>query len=337
MTCANELQGVDSRVIEDFMVGDLDQQLMDDIRVSDLRRRMTQAELIRRRAVSCGNTELGDRLAVMLSNPAGSLTGPVLGAWLGHTSRGEPGSIEEAAVLFAEQGTLPMIHLGSGMTVRLETSDPARILVTPTATDAERVEVDAWDVLLRGAWQLLVERHRRWVPGIEALLEVIIPADSHGAGEHVSASSIDALGAIGLSLTEDLPTLAVGILHEVQHLKVGALLNTYPVHRADATARFRVEWRPGQRPFEALLQGVAAFVGVADFWRVEAERQEGPPGVRQRAEREYARWYPAVITALDEVRHAGALEPVGLDMLAGFTHLASDWWEPNPDWRTAGV
>ena len=79
------------------------------------------------------------------------------------------------------------------------------------------------------------------------------------------------------------------MVHEFQHSKLWA------------------PWRTDPRPLGGLLQGVYAFLGVADTWRALAAR----PALGDLAMREFAEAREQVDVALGELTGAGALTPAG--------------------------
>src|SRR5690606_2824855 len=109
--------------------------------------------------------------------------------------------------------------------------------------------------------------------GVRALVPVSPPTGSSG----VSATSVDAFGAVALSLPSDAPALAATLVHEFQHTKLSALLDLVPLLRPDRTtpeeqatsgkvAQCYAPWRPDPRPLSGLLQGVYAHLGLCGFW-----------------------------------------------------------------------
>jgi HEXXH motif-containing protein len=214
---------------------------------------------------------------------------------------------------------------GMAIDVVIEDSDALRCHVAPNPSPMlSVVERSRWSSGLRAAWRLLASKHRGWAGGIASVIGWVVPQHEIDPGRHVSASSTDAFGMIGLSFTEDTPTLAVAMLHEVQHLKLGALLDAVRVHNADQVARHFAPWRGELRPFDAFLQGTYAFAGVTDFWRVQVAH-EPDANARLRAMREYSSWRRHALVAIDSVRSSGLLTDAGRAFVEGIVELSAGW------------
>jgi uncharacterized protein len=132
-------------------------------------------------------------------------------------------------------------------------------------------------------------------------VRAITPLD----GTHRSATSRDAFGALAIAYTADPAELAVLLVHEFQHTKLGAVLDVIDLVREEAAGHLlTVGWRPDPRPVEAALQGAYAHLAIADIWRRRAERD---PAARPRYVR-YRDWTVAAITAIrdgDRLTEAG--------------------------------
>jgi uncharacterized protein len=68
----------------------------------------------------------------------------------------------------------------------------------------------------------------------------------------------------------------VTLTHEIQHVKLGALLDLVTLTLPDDGRRYYAPWRDDPRPLGGLLHGVYAYLGVTEFWR----RQRNLPGNR---------------------------------------------------------
>ncbi|MGC4989806.1 aKG-HExxH-type peptide beta-hydroxylase [Nocardia salmonicida] len=211
---------------------------------------------------------------------------------------------------------------------RLTWSDPlaAHVGLSPVVWLSESVS-QQWVRLIDTAWQVVQSAHPRYASGVAACCRVLVPQASGEGERHVSSSNADSFGAVGLSLTEDIPTLAVALVHEVQHLKLGVLLNAVQLHTADGVARYYAGWRLDPRPFEALLQGVFAFSAVTEFWRVTYERASDAPE-RTRFGLEYARAAAQTTAALTELRDAGVATAAGVAFLDGIGDVVAGWRMP---------
>jgi len=103
---------------------------------------------------------------------------------------------------------------------------------------------------------------------------VIVPYRVPLEGQ-VSASAAENFGAIALSPSDD-PSLCAAILaHEIQHLKLSAVLDIVALTLPDDHQRYYAPWRPDPRPLNGLLQGAYAFLGVSAFWRRQHQISRG--------------------------------------------------------------
>jgi HEXXH motif-containing protein len=160
------------------------------------------------------------------------------------------------------------------------------------------------------------------------MIRVLVPLTMppHGL---VSSSSSEAFGAIALSAPPDSRTFAVTLAHEVQHLKLSALLDIVTLTRPDDGCRFYAPWRDDPRPASGLLHGAYAYLGVSGFWRRQRQLEDGAAGIRAHAE--FARWRAAAARVADTLRSSGQLTPAGLDFVQGMGRTLSAWQdEPVP-------
>jgi uncharacterized protein len=102
--------------------------------------------------------------------------------------------------------------------------------------------------------------------------------------------------------------LALLLLHEFQHVKLGALMDMYDLFDQTDARLFRVAWREDKRPLEALLQGTYAHVAVTDFWRVRY--LAGGPDAAAAADH-FGRWRAATAESIETIAGSGSLTPLG--------------------------
>jgi HEXXH motif-containing protein len=118
-----------------------------------------------------------------------------------------------------------------------------------------------------------------------------------------------------LTLPVHPAVFAATLVHEFQHAKMSAIRRLIPLYDREAAGRFHAPWRPDPRPVGALVQGVYAFLGVADFWRsVRAApqvRDRAAPSLRDRAEQEFADLREQVRHAHGALVRSGCLTPAG--------------------------
>jgi uncharacterized protein len=219
-------------------------------------------------------------------------------------------------------GWSPVRPLGvEGLDVALDDNDPFRDgLGWPPADPVTIDEADSWREFLRGAWESV----QREVPGysasLQASLRTITPLVRDPAGAQRSGSSRDAFGAVGVGPVPDADALAVLLVHEVQHVKFGALMDLCDLVDPDDPIQVRVGWRPDPRPIEAALTGAYAHLAVADVWRVRAAH-----GRHADAERQFRMYHEWVTTAVDSIERTRAYTDNGEIFLAAMRRTLETW------------
>ncbi|MCX5065309.1 HEXXH motif-containing putative peptide modification protein [Micromonospora lupini] len=188
----------------------------------------------------------------------------------------------------------------------------------PSAARLDDVSADRLDRLTVEAGQWLRAHLPAHADALAGLLRTLVPLRPPPSGNPVSATSRDALGAIALSVPADARTLALLLVHELQHTKLGALLDLVPLHRAGGPARYRAPWRLDPRPVGALLQGAYAHLGVAEVWR--CRRHEGTA-----AAFEYAYWREQTIRAVRQLADAAELTAAGRAFVADMANTLRGW------------
>lgn len=252
-------------------------------------------------SVSSGRVEVESRRGTALLTPEGVT---VQGAIAWHPTR---------QVHFEAAGLDLRFHFGS--------RDHAARAVGPSQPlDLDEHSLVVWTSALGRAWEHLTTHHRAAALVVGAATSVVVPQEGHDDTRHVSSSNSDGFGVIGLSFTEDLPTLAVGLVHETRHNLLSAALTAVELHDDDDTARFYAGWRDDPRPVGALLQGACAFAAVTDFWRREHE-VDADARVRRRSALEVTRWWTFTRDAVDQLRASGQLTSLGSSFLDGLQDL----------------
>jgi uncharacterized protein len=198
-----------------------------------------------------------------------------------------------------------------GFTVRLEDTDPYRDCHQwPAAPRLAEADVARWQELFAAAWPLIESDYPAYAAGLRAGLSVIMPQAGEPGGADRSAAARQAFGAVGMALPADGETLALLLIHEFQHVKLGAMLDVVELcDPAAAEQLFYAPWRDDPRPVEALLQGAYAHLGVTDYWRARRHRGEGADAVAA-AER-FARWRALTAEAIERLADSGALTDRG--------------------------
>ncbi|WP_329224009.1 HEXXH motif-containing putative peptide modification protein [Streptomyces sp. NBC_01485] len=169
------------------------------------------------------------------------------------------------------------------------------------------------------------------------LLRCLVPlemppgAEGHGG---CSATRRDAFGALLCSTPPSPVAFAGTLVHELQHAKLAALSDMTTLHRAGPDARYFAPWRPDPRPFDGLLQGAYAHLGLADFFQrraLAADSAHQEPAWAQHAR--YRAQVGAVLPALVGSLHLTARGRRFVDAMAtAYERMAED---PAPRGHTA--
>ncbi len=232
-----------------------------------------------------------------------------------------------------------------GMTLRLvlDDLDPDRM---PSAGDLggrlSPAEATRWQRILPPAWDLLADQPGTTAEEIQAAIGVLTPLRRPAHGQ-VSASSRAAFGAVALSPPAGPLALAVTLAQEVQHVKLGALLDMVTLTEPDDGQRYYAPWcdHPrcadawcedarrdggrcdGARPAGALLQRAYGCLGVCGFWRWQRLAEDHAAAARARLE--FTRWCEAAATATRVLRASGRLTAAGRAFAAGMAATLQAW------------
>jgi uncharacterized protein len=190
------------------------------------------------------------------------------------------------------------------------------------------VEIGKWNAVLHDGWLLLETRCHAVAAEVASAIAVVVPLTMSAHGQ-VSSSSPETFGAIAMSLPPDPYTCAVTLAHEVQHLKLSALLSLIQLTMPDDGRRYYAPWRDDPRPISGLLQGAYAYIGVSGFWRQQRRLTMGAE--RLRADREFARWRASAAQAVETLTSSGRLTPAGAAFVHGMEKTLKGWQgEPVP-------
>ncbi|MFI1093991.1 HEXXH motif domain-containing protein [Streptomyces sp. NPDC020917] len=208
-------------------------------------------------------------------------------------------------------------------------AEPQR-LTAETASD--------WQETLEEAWSLLL----REVPGTTETMRrglfSLTPLPARERFRPHSVSAEDAFGGLMASSPDDPVQLAVTLVHEFRHTKLGGLLHLSPLQvpsgagdrdgaaagesGADGDDLFYAPWRNDPRPLGGMLQGVYAFLGVTGFWR--GHRASAADGGAL-AHFEFALWRAQVWSALRQVHGDARLTPLGLRFVDALRRQCAPW------------
>lgn len=195
---------------------------------------------------------------------------------------------------------------GVSLRVELLDRDVYRDLRGPSAPQPlSAAEISRWRAYLVGAWEVLVRGQPDRARAVTGVVRTLAPVPRRERFRPLSASGAEAFGGILLSEPDDPVQLAVTLVHESQHHKLGALSHLLTLCEASRSVRYYAPWRDDPRPLAGLLQGVYAFAGITQFWR--AHRHHAPPGERAAADFEFALWRRQTLGVLRVITASGRL------------------------------
>ncbi|WP_034272256.1 HEXXH motif domain-containing protein [Actinospica robiniae] len=210
------------------------------------------------------------------------------------------------------------------LTACLDDIDPLRDLadpVPPARLSPDQVEL--WWSLLDDAWTLLCDHHPESAAEIASGLVSVAPLPMGDLRETRSASSGESFGCMMVSRPFDAATMAVSIVHEFQHIKLGGLMHLVQLTEDDESAALYAPWRDDPRPLGGLLQGAYAFFGIAGFWR-EHRKTVSDAELRQ-ADFEYAYARGQAWEGLATILASGGLTAAGREFSAGLAARLETW------------
>jgi HEXXH motif-containing protein len=180
-----------------------------------------------------------------------------------------------------------------------------------------------WRARLHEAWSLLTQFHPTYARCISTGLRSVVPLRTQRPGCGTTATSPDSFGACLMSEPADAAGLAVGLVHEFQHAKLGALMDLIPLHTADQAARYYAPWRDDPRPLGGLLHGTYAFLAVTDFWRVQ--RMVAASRAARFAHFEFARRRMQSLDAVRTLQSSGHLTELGVELVDAIRNRLRAW------------
>jgi uncharacterized protein len=124
----------------------------------------------------------------------------------------------------------------------------------------------AWDGHLRAAWSVLEREAPDYLGHLRATVHSVVPLRDGPEGQPRSATHREAYGAVALAAAGPDSTAEL-LVHEMQHVRLGAVLDACTLFDLDSLAVVTVPWRPDPRPVEGALQGLFAHHALVDLWR----------------------------------------------------------------------
>ena len=202
-----------------------------------------------------------------------------------------------------------------GSSIAIDDSDPYRDVYGFPVAEADD---SPWEMVLARSWDVLLADAPSYADGLRRGVKAITPLTAATDGTLRSATSRDAFGALGIAFTPSAEEMAVLLVHEFQHTKLGAVLDLIDLVDPNTSEHLIVGWRPDPRPIEAALQGAYAHLAIADIWRRRSERD---PALRPRYTM-YRDWTAEAIAAL---RAGDWLTPAGRHFTERMAETVDGW------------
>ena len=207
-----------------------------------------------------------------------------------------------------------------GPRVLLEDLDDQRdVFQLPPTDQLSDDEFARWDAAFSVAWQLIKEQYSEYAGGLEVGLRVIMPLKPSPDGHAASGTARQAFGALGLALPPEPELLALLLIHEFQHVKMGAVLDLFDIYDESDTRLYYAPWREDPRPLEGLIQGTYAHVAVVDFWRMRAEQGDAKAALH------FARWRTQTWDALGQLEASGSMTAFGARLVSRLKGTMAPW------------
>jgi HEXXH motif-containing protein len=205
-------------------------------------------------------------------------------------------------------------HADLTCTVRVEDGNPYRDgYHVPPAERLSDGEVESWQELYGQAWELL----GRHLPGraaeLGAGLRTLVPLRDDEPGAARSGTARNSVGALGLTRPRSPEDFALTLVHEFQHSKLSAALDLVGLYVPGGAELHFAPWRTDPRPTAGLIQGVYAFLGIADTWRA----LRAAPALRDLATDEYSTVREQVHAGLAALESSAELTPAGRQFANG--------------------
>jgi HEXXH motif-containing protein len=215
--------------------------------------------------------------------------------------------------------------------VHLDDLDPLRGLglVVEVAPRLTADDVESWQAMFDGAWELLTRDHQHYIGALRAGLITIVPLARRGEGS-LSATVRQAFGSIAAYPPKNKAELALLLVHEFQHAKMSVLSEAAVLYDdSNDNQLFYAPWRPDPRPLPALMQGIYAHFGVTDFWRVHRHISAGREATI--AHTEFVSWRVQTLEAIESLRSADRFTVLGRQLLRRLGGQLQEWAaEPAP-------
>ena len=212
---------------------------------------------------------------------------------------------------------------GSDLSVGLDDTDAYRDCYGyDLAPRASAEQFTDWNHCFQAAWKFISDDYGAYAPGLAAGLKTIVPLVPHVTGREISATARNAFGAVAVAPVADPVILALLLIHEFQHVKLGTLIDLYDLFDPTDRRLYHAPWREDMRPLEALLQGTYAHVAVSDFWRIRM--LAGDSGAELAASR-YEYWSVNTAEPIETLANSGSLTALGSRLVDQMRETVDSW------------
>lgn len=174
-----------------------------------------------------------------------------------------------AAMLAELSGAQPpeAVPIEREMVLALEDNNPLAMLDAHPGKQGNAVDLgghpaDEWVASLRDALRIIGAHLPDLRAEMDLYVQQIVPVGFF-TDKHLSASYREAIGILYLSLHPNALTMAEALVHEFQHNKLHALLESDRVLENAYEPLYRSPVRPDPRPLHGVLLAVHAFLPVA--------------------------------------------------------------------------
>ena len=213
---------------------------------------------------------------------------------------------------------------GRRLDIVLDDHDPFRDLRGPArVTPLPHHEERRWQDLAAVGWRLLDDQQPALTTAMARRMRALAPLPALERFRPLSASGAEGFGSALISRPYDPEQLAVTLVHEFQHNKLGALTHLLALTADGSPRRFYAPWRDDPRPVGALLQGAYAFSGITEFWQERRRRVD--PAARAAGDFEFALWRRQTRLALGTLHTCGLLTPAGHEFVDTLRRRSDAW------------
>jgi HEXXH motif-containing protein len=205
-------------------------------------------------------------------------------------------------------------YRGLACAIRVEDGNPYRDgYHAPPSERLTSVEAETWQALFADAWTLIGHYLPERVAELAEGLRAVVPLQDLGDGAARSGTARESIGALGLTKPRSPEDFVITIVHEFQHSKLSAVLDLLELYESNGQERHFAPWRMDARPTAGLIQGVYAFLGVAEAWR----GLRADPDLATAAEHQFAEVREQVRVGLEALERSIELTPDGIRFVAG--------------------